>query len=158
MLTDPSAHRAYVLGRLLERFTGWLANPSKQSVDAFKRAQVEQARNAGRGKKGKLASHNELIRRALAYDRDMAERGENWLGNAPRNHTLPDVLALLEDGNVLVELITGGGVEGRRLELTRVEVDREARRLDVTTAKGRESHIEFGTIADTIAKLKKKMR
>ena len=140
----PEARRALLAAR--ERIEGARDRAAKAK---------RQASNAGKAKRGKLLPHNQLIHRALIYDEDMEDRGENWLDNAPRRRTLPNVLTLLE--NNCEELITGGDV-GPRLRLRSVEVDRDSKRLDVVDSDGRERLISFKTLADTIAKLRKNIR
>lgn len=84
MLEGQNPDQAFVLGRLLERFKGWLDNPGKQSADALTRVKREGSAEGGRRRKGKRALHVELLRRALCYDAEMHERGGNWLDNPPR--------------------------------------------------------------------------
>lgn len=152
----PSAQtpfQGFLLGRLLEQSVAWFDNPGKQSAAALRRSIRDWQIKGGRGKKGKLLPHNELIRRALVFDPGK----KNWLDNPPQHRKLRDILKLLEDRDTQEELIAGGDL-GPSLPITDVLVKRDEELLEVHQPGGKDRLILFRTLAETIAKLKKTAR
>jgi hypothetical protein len=109
----------------------------------------QRSTKGGQAKRGKLAPHNELIRRVLLYDPDIADRGEIWLVDSlPRPRSLPYVLELLEVPERFADLVN----TLPPVRISRVRVDREAQTVDFTYADHRERQITFRTLQNLIAR------
>lgn len=115
----------------------------------------EQARDraaaGGRSKRGKVLPHTELIRRALCFDPEQNDRGEDWFANAPVHRTPAEMVDLFADADVVRDLIE----HQPRVALSGAWFDEDAKALAFEYSDRPNRKVKVASLPSTIARLLK---